>query len=244
MRIGLHDTHPAADAYPLMTGDDLKNFTAGIEADGQREAIVLLRLATETLILDGRNRYLACLKLGIEPRFRYFDEATEGDPVTFVKSMNNDRRHQERLSRVLSLQRIVTIDKAARKRARQEWLPEVSKTEAAMLDQINEDAEPEVIAAVHAGDIDESKAAALSRLEPDQQRKGLERIKAAQEAEEKPEPVRARTVSEGVTYDGGHLSPVDMRALNDAIEVLGKHVRPTVAYAAGVIRRMVPGVGR
>lgn len=253
MKIGNHETHPAADAYPLLQGDDLKNFTAGIKQDGQREPIVLLPMPLDktfrsvddgALILDGRNRYIALLALGIEPRFRYFDEATEGDPVAFVKSMNNDRRHQERLSRVLSLQRIVTIDKAARKKARQEWLPDVSKSESAMLDRINEDAEPEVIAAVHAGEIDESKAAALSQLEPDRQREGLARIRKAQEEEEKPEPVRAKTTHEGVRYDGGDLSPTDMAALAELVAIGAKSVNVKAAYGAGVIRRMVPGVGK
>lgn len=253
MKIGLYSTHPAADAYPLLQGDDLKNFTASIEADGQREPIVLLPMPTAepfrsvdegAVILDGRNRYIACLSLGIEPRFRYFDEAVEGDPIAYVKSANNDRRHQEILSRVLSLQRIVAISKAGKKRTKQAALPGVDLATSEMARQINEDAEPEVIAAVHAGEIDESKAAALSQLEPDQQREGLERLKAARDEEEEPEPVRARTVSEAVTYEAGELSPTDMQALREMVDHCAKSVNVRIAYGAGVVRRMVPGLGK
>ena len=123
MKIGGFDCHPAADAYPLLIGPDLDNFIASIEQDGQRCPIVLYAPIThtdkvtsaESVILDGRNRMVACIKLRIEPIVRYFDESTEGDPVLFVKSMNNDRRHQEVLSRVLSLQRVVDIAKRDRK---------------------------------------------------------------------------------------------------------------------------------
>jgi len=244
VKIGNHFTHEAADAYPLLQGEDFKNFTAGIKENGQRDAIVLLAVPHEDpVILDGRNRYLACLAAGIEPRFRLFDKATEGDPVAFVKSMNNDRRHQERLSRVLSLQRIVTIDKAARKAERQAWLPDVSKSESAMLDRINEDAEPEIVAAVHAGELDESKAAALSKLEPDQQRDGLERIRKAKAKEEKPEPVRARQTHEALPYVAGELSPTDIAALVTLCRLGEKSVHAEAGHGAMVLRRMVPGLG-
>jgi ParB-like chromosome segregation protein Spo0J len=245
MRIGLYDTHPAADAYPLLQRADLANFTASIKADGQREAIVLLAVTPDqTLILDGRNRYIALLSLGIEPRFRYFDEVTEGDPIAFVKSMNNDRRHQEIVSRVLSLQRLQVIDRRERKRDTQDWLPDVSKTEASMLAQINEDAEPEVLAAVHAGELDASKAAALSQLEPEQQREGIERIRAAREEEEKPEPVRARKAHEGIAYEAGELSPTDIAALVTLCRIGEKSVHAEAGHGASVLRRMVPGLGK
>jgi hypothetical protein len=59
---------------------------ADIAANGLREAITLF----EGQILDGGNRYAACLAAGIEPAFREF----EGDSITqFVLSVNLHRRH-------------------------------------------------------------------------------------------------------------------------------------------------------
>jgi hypothetical protein len=42
------------------------------------------------MILDGRNRYRACLEARVEPRFVEFDA---DDPIAFVVSVNIKRRH-------------------------------------------------------------------------------------------------------------------------------------------------------
>ncbi len=251
MKIGLYSTHPAADAYPLLEGPDLSNFTAAIEQDGQREEIVLLRVGDETVILDGRNRYIACLALGIEPRFRYFDETTEGDPVAFVKSKNNDRRHQERISRVLSLSRLVEVHRRESKRLkRQDALPGVDLNTAQMVKAISEDGSPELVAAVHAGEVDAAHAAALSQLEPEEQREGIERIKAQQAEPEK--PVRAKQEQAGITIT---LTPRDVVALTSALRVCGTEmaavfarlassVHPEAVEGGKVLRRVLGSVAQ
>ena len=49
---------------------------------------------TKAKILDGHNRYRACIEAGVEPRFRTFgDGASDGDdPRAFVISLNIMRR--------------------------------------------------------------------------------------------------------------------------------------------------------
>lgn len=76
--------HPAADAFPLMDAQRFDELRADIEAHGLREEITLC----DGMILDGRNRYRACIELGIEPRFREHD----GDPWAFAWSLNGMRR--------------------------------------------------------------------------------------------------------------------------------------------------------
>lgn len=78
--------HPAADLFPLLTGDTYESFKADIAERGLLEPIWLY----EGQILDGRNRYRACVELGIEPQFR---EYTGNSPVAFVWSLNGTRRH-------------------------------------------------------------------------------------------------------------------------------------------------------
>ena len=78
--------HQIADLFPLMEGEQFKNFIADIKENGLMNPIYVY----EGQILDGRNRYNACLKLGIEPRCV---EYTGDDPISFIFSSNLHRRH-------------------------------------------------------------------------------------------------------------------------------------------------------
>src|SRR5262245_45223221 len=69
--------HPLADIFPLMEGEEFDVLVADIKACGLNEAIVLL----DGMILDGRNRYRACIAADVEPVFRSF---TGGDPSAYV----------------------------------------------------------------------------------------------------------------------------------------------------------------
>jgi ParB-like chromosome segregation protein Spo0J len=81
--------HPTADIFPLMEGEELDALVADIKEYGVREKIVLF----EGKILDGRNRYRACLAAGIEPGLYINAEGSIDDPVAYVISKNIHRRH-------------------------------------------------------------------------------------------------------------------------------------------------------
>lgn len=81
--------HPLALAFPLMGDVELEELTADIKKHGQREPIML----ADDLILDGRNRYLACKKLGIEPVVERWSSFGENSLTAFVLSANLHRRH-------------------------------------------------------------------------------------------------------------------------------------------------------
>jgi site-specific DNA-methyltransferase (adenine-specific) len=79
--------HPAADAWPMMDQDRYEDLALDIDINGQQDPITLC----EGMILDGRNRYRACIALGIEPLTRDY----VGDPWAFSWSMNGARRDIE-----------------------------------------------------------------------------------------------------------------------------------------------------
>jgi len=78
--------HPAAEIFPMLTGDELQRLADDIKANGLRSPITLY----DDMILDGRNRLAACEMAGVDPDFDDY----EGDsPVSFVISANIHRRH-------------------------------------------------------------------------------------------------------------------------------------------------------
>jgi ParB-like chromosome segregation protein Spo0J len=80
--------HPLANLFPLMEGEEFDALVADIKANGLHYPIVLY----DGKILDGRNRYRACLAAGFEPAVRNGDNWI-GDPASFVISRNIRRRH-------------------------------------------------------------------------------------------------------------------------------------------------------
>lgn len=71
----------------MMERDDLEALAVDIKEHGQRLPIMLY----EGKILDGRNRYAACEIAEVEPVFDTLPDDT--DPVAYVASMNDLRRH-------------------------------------------------------------------------------------------------------------------------------------------------------
>lgn len=80
--------HPAANLFPMLTGDEYEQLKADMAANGQLEPIWI---HPDGRILDGRNRYMACCDLGIEPKVRQWNGG--GSAVGFVVSLNIHRRH-------------------------------------------------------------------------------------------------------------------------------------------------------
>jgi ParB-like chromosome segregation protein Spo0J len=78
--------HDAANIFPLLEDDELDALANDIKRHGLREPIETL----DGEIIDGRNRYRACLLRQVKPVY----EAIEtDDPVAYVLSKNLHRRH-------------------------------------------------------------------------------------------------------------------------------------------------------
>jgi hypothetical protein len=78
--------HPLLDQVPLMPLHERDALGADIEKNGQ----ILPVLTFQGKIIDGRNRYLACIARRIEPKVR---ELTKYRAKEFVASMNYFRKH-------------------------------------------------------------------------------------------------------------------------------------------------------
>jgi len=64
----VYEFHEIAGIFPLMEKEELEALTKDIAENGLQEPIILY----EGKILDGRNRYLACLQAGVEPWFKQY----------------------------------------------------------------------------------------------------------------------------------------------------------------------------
>lgn len=87
--------HPYADIFPMMSGPELDALARDIKDNGLQMPIYLL----DGMILDGRNRYRACMLADVEPRFEIWqpgvplDDVADSHPLRWVISLNLHRRH-------------------------------------------------------------------------------------------------------------------------------------------------------
>jgi len=77
-------THPAAAAFPLLAEPLLAELAEDIQRNDLRLPVVL----SDGMVLDGRNRVIACKRVGVEVRTENYD----GDPWAYVWSLNGERR--------------------------------------------------------------------------------------------------------------------------------------------------------
>lgn len=80
------ELHPLCALFPRMAGQEFEALKADIKANGLRQPIV----THQGMILDGGNRYAACMEVGVKP---IMTEYTGTNLVTYVLSANFYRRH-------------------------------------------------------------------------------------------------------------------------------------------------------
>jgi hypothetical protein len=93
--------HPYAELFPRMTNAEFEGLCGDIARKGLLEDIIRY----EGKILEGRERYVACERRKVPPRFReYAGEC--GSALEFVVSKNLHRRHLTEGQRALVAARL------------------------------------------------------------------------------------------------------------------------------------------
>lgn len=168
--------HPLADAFPLLDGKEFMALADDIAEHGLRESIKLL----DDMILDGRNRYLACKSAGVEPSFEVFEG---DDPVAYVISANLRRRHMDESQRSVVGAKLATIRVGDNQHKTAEGSPigeaitqakaaellNVGKRSVERAREVIEKGAPSLIAAVEQGRVSVSAAATIASLPVEEQ---------------------------------------------------------------------------
>jgi ParB-like chromosome segregation protein Spo0J len=178
--------HPLADIFPLLEGQDFADLVADIKANGQREPITVFKGA----ILDGRNRYRACIEAGVKPLMGEY-EGNEASLIAFVVSANLRRRHLSDDQRAMVAAKLATYRRGDNQhspiggtsQAKAAKLLNVPKRKVERVAKVINTGAPELVAAVEQGEVSISAAAAVATLPVEKQEQavaaGPEAVKAA-----------------------------------------------------------------
>lgn len=175
------DFHPVADIFPMMSEREFGDLVEDVAEHGLREPIWLHR---DGRIVDGRNRYRACLAVlatggseYAEPEFRIF-EGDDSDLVPFVLSLNLHRRHLNESQRAMVAARIAKLPRGANQHAQIQApsqsnaaeLLNVSRSSVQSAAKVQEDGLPELAAMVQSGVVAVSTAALVAEAPAEEQR--------------------------------------------------------------------------
>ena len=100
-----YEPHPYSKIFPPMKDDDFDKLVADIKANGLHQPIVMY----QGKILDGNNRYRACLLAKVKPRVTEL-EASDAQAQRYVISANIHRRHLDPKTRKEILETLLKLD--------------------------------------------------------------------------------------------------------------------------------------
>ena len=163
--------HPLAAIFPLIEGADYDALVEDIAANGLRERIVIY----DGMVLDGRNRYRACVDAGVP---RQFKEYVGHDPLGFVISLNLKRRHMSESQRAMVGARLANLEHGQRQTGQLAGVPtqeqasemlNVGERTVRRAREVVTEGTPELQSAVEQGRASVSAAAEVASLPPEEQ---------------------------------------------------------------------------
>ena len=97
--------HPAAECFPLMNDVELEALAADIGTNGCRVPVSIC----DDLLLDGRNRALACERAGVPVPWETLPAVGLRDATLAVTSLNLQRRHMDESQRALAAAKLANL---------------------------------------------------------------------------------------------------------------------------------------
>jgi ParB-like chromosome segregation protein Spo0J len=170
-----YEYHDLANIFPMLNGDEAKALAHDIFEYGLHEPITVF----EGKILDGRNRYIACLEVGVEPRFTPYKGV---NPAAYVVSLNLKRRHLDESQRAMVAKKLAILEHGQRQSGK--FAGVTTQAEAASMLNVSErsvrtagavidKAVPEIVTAVEKGDVSVSAAAQFAKQPKEEQAKQI-----------------------------------------------------------------------
>ena len=105
--------HPVAAIFPMMLESEFQELKEDILKNGLFEPI----WTYQDKIVDGRNRYKACMAIGVKPKFKKWYNNNGSSLVDFVISLNLKRRHLNASQKAMSaVDALPYFEKEAKKR--------------------------------------------------------------------------------------------------------------------------------
>jgi hypothetical protein len=185
--------HPYAEIFPLFREVEFAELIADVRQFGVREKIKLL----DGQILDGRNRYRACLAVGLlnedddpvdHPNFfERFAHEIDGEPLAYVISRNLKRRHLNDDQRRVIAAKLVNMGRGRPsenpafcgiKVADAAHMMNTDKAGTERARTVLARATPEICTAVEYGKLSVAAAGQASKLDPEKQRRIAEQAEA------------------------------------------------------------------
>lgn len=120
--------HPDLDSLPTMGADQLKSLAESIAEIG----LLIPILRADGRIVDGRNRYKACLIAGVEPEFRDVEDVDDETVRSWISGLNAHRLHLNSAQRRVMIAVVLARDPSKSNRRLADQLGVDHKTIAAV----------------------------------------------------------------------------------------------------------------
>lgn len=169
--VGKMEFHEVANIFPMMSAEEFNALKSDIQENGLLEPIWIF----ENKIIDGRNRYQACIETDTKPEFREW--SGNGSLVAFVVSLNLHRRHLSESQRGMVAAKLATMQRGqffgnqqvsanlqTPTRAEAAEMLSVSERTVNAAAKVKDEGTPELVAAVESGRASVSAAAEVATL--------------------------------------------------------------------------------